>query len=389
MILENKSIRGVNLGSWFLMEGYILGGRNIAESEFKDKFRNVYGDKELRKFEKNFRDNFITDIDFKNIAAMGANTVRVPFNHKLFEIKSNVFSENGFKYLEKVFLLAQRYNLGVILDLHAAPGSQNCDWHGDSRGKALLWEDKLCQKHTFELWERIAERFKDEPSLIGYDVLNEPVLGEKNTDVLKGFYKKLIKHIRRVDKKHIIYLEGDIWAQRIEFLKDLIDDKIAISIHYYQPLNYTFNLSPFYRFPGKIDNTSWDKKRIYKSLEGYHEFSIKNKVDIFVGEFGLNWRGGFWGELSWLESVLQVFDEFGFSYTYWTYKAVANNLFPDGLYQYVPNCEYINRQGPTFGWEIYLSLWKKNNKAISEFWKTSNFRPNKEIIGMLSKFFRL
>ncbi len=389
MILENKYIKGVNLGSWFLMEGYILGGRNIPETEFKEKFRSIYGDKELIKFEKKFRDNFITEIDFKNIAAMGAKVIRVPFNHKLFEIKPNVFSENGFKLLERVFTWAERYNLGVILDLHAAPGSQNYDWHGDSRGKALLWEDKLCQQRTFALWERIAERFKDEPSLIGYDVLNEPVLGGKNTDILKKFYKKLIKHIRGVDKKNIIYLEGDIWAQRIDFLKDLIEDKISISIHYYKPLNYTFNFSPFYRFPGKIDNCFWDKKTIYKSLEGYHKFSIKNKVDVFVGEFGINWRGGFWGELSWLELVLQVFEEFGFSYTYWTYKAIANNVFPDGLYQYVSDCEYINRQGPVFGWETYLNLWKKNNKEISEFWKTSNYQPNKEIIGLLSEFFSL
>ena len=389
MINNFKAIRGVNLGGWLLMEGYILGSPNIAESIFKERFRKIYGAKELRYFEKSFRDNFITEEDFKNISSFGANAVRVPFNYRLIEGKNFNFKEKGLKYLDKVFSLALKNNLGVILDLHAACGSQNSDWHSDSRGKALLWENKEFVKRTYSLWQVIAGRFKNKSNLIGYDVLNEPVLERDNLGVLRDFYKGLIKTIRAVDKKHIIFLEGNLWAQDIGFLEPLAGDGISVSIHFYHPLNYTFNFIPFYKFPGKVDNDLWDKKMIYRSLEKYYQFSLRNKIRIFVGEFGINWRGGYFGEEDYLKAVLSVFKDFSFDYTYWTYKAIANCVFPDGIYQYISNSPYINREGPYYGWETYLKLWGRQKNDMIAFWRTANFTPNERIILLLKKYFLL
>jgi aryl-phospho-beta-D-glucosidase BglC (GH1 family) len=381
-------LKGINLGGWLLMEGYILGGRNIPESEFKNKFRKIYGKKELERFQMYFRDNFIQEIDFKIISSLGANCIRVPFNWRLLEKKPFCYDKKGFLYLEKVLRWASSYNLKVILDLHAAAGAQNCDWHSDSSGKAFLWEDKGYQERTYALWEAIVNHFKDKESLYGYDVLNEPVIKRKNINTLKKFYQNLIKRIKKIDKNHVIFLEGNLWAQEIDFLKDLIEENISVSIHTYQPLNYTFNFVPFYNFPGKIDGVFWDKRRIYRYLEPYFKFSLKNKVKIFVGEFGINWRGGWWGELKWLKAILEVFDEFNFDYTYWTYKAIANRIYPDGIYQYLPNSRYVNREGPLMGWESYLSLWKTDKKKIVKFWQTPNFTPNQSIINLLKKHFK-
>ena len=108
MIDTVKRIRGVNLGSWLLMEGYILGGRNIPESAFKDAFRKAHGKIELEKFERIFRNNFVRENDFKNIKAMGANTVRLPFNYRLLESGPFAYSSEGFSYLEKAFSWARK-----------------------------------------------------------------------------------------------------------------------------------------------------------------------------------------------------------------------------------------------------------------------------------------
>lgn len=387
-MLENRKIKGVNLGGWLLMEGYILGGRNIPESEFKKEFKKIYGQEELKDFERIFRDNFIKEEDFKNISLMGANSIRVPFNFRLIEKKPFVYSQDGLSYIDKVLSWAEKYNLGVILDLHAASGSQNCDWHSDSQGKALLWEDETYQERTYSLWEEIASRFKDSPVLIGYDVLNEPVISNKYINRLKKFYQKVIRRIKAVDKKHSIFIEGNKWAQDIDFLKDLIESNISISIHTYQPLNYTFNFRPFYKFPGAIDGQLWNLRKMFEYLKPYADFSKRQKVKIYVGEFGINWRGGYWGELEWLESMLKVFEEFGFDYTYWTYKAVSQSSFPDGLYQYIPNNNFIRKEGPTLGWENYLLLWKKEKGKIMDFWQTKNCVANEQLIFKLKQFFR-
>lgn len=370
------------------MEGYILGSRNIAEVEFKQKFKKLYGVRELTKFDQLFRNNFIQKKDFKNISSLGANAIRLPFNYRLIEVKPFSYSEQGFAYLDKALTWAEEYDLGIILDLHAACGAQNCDWHSDSNGEALLWEETKYQERTYALWESIADRFKDRSSLIGYDILNEPVLVKKSVNILKRFYQQIIKRIKKVDKVHLIFLEGNVWAQDIDFLKDLIDDNVCVSIHSYMPLDYVFNFSPYLRFPSKIGDVLCNKKTIYNYLEPYFRFSIENKVKIFVGEFGINWRGGFWGEIKYLESILSIFEKFNFGYTYWTYKSVANGIFPDGMYQYIPNSKYIKRGELISGWENYLTLWKKEKFKLGDFWQTRNFTPNTKVIAVLRKFFK-
>jgi len=377
-------LKGINLGSWLLMEGYILGGRNIPESVFRQNFEKINGSRELSEFTQLFRENFINEDDFKNISQTGANCIRLPFNYRIL---TKEYPPDGIKYLKNAFVMAHKYNLGVILDLHAAPGAQNCDWHSDSTGKAMFWEKEKFRKETLNIWEDLVSEFKDEPALIGFDIINEPVLEDKPVSILAQFYKEAVKRIKKSGSKHAIFLEGSLWAQRIDFLKDLLDDNVSVSIHTYQPLEFTFNFSPFHRFPGKINKEYWDKDTLRRYLEPYFVFSKENKVKIFVGEFGINWRGGFWGELSWLENILEIFEEFGFDYTYWTYKAVASEAFPDGLYQYLPNNKYIMREGPVYGWENYIPHWKTEKDNIVDSWRTKNFTANQPIISKLKEFF--
>ena len=382
-----NNLKGVNIGGWLLMEGYILGGRNIAESEFKRFFREKNGKSDLLEFESLFRDNFITKADFNNIRLMGANTVRLPFNHKLIEKKPYVYDENGFKYLDNALSWAHQNKLGIILDLHAACGSQNHDWHSDSSGKALLWESKEFRRRTSALWEVVADRYKNCAGLIGYDILNEPVIDKSRIGVVKDLYIDIINSIRTCDKEHAIFLEGNIWSQQIDFLSKLMDENVTVSIHTYCPLNFTFNFVPCLAYPGKIDGETWNTGKLYRYLYSYREFSRSNGVRPFVGEFGVNWRGGHFGELKWLDGILDAFDKFGFDYTYWTYKAVANSAFPDGIYQNFSNNAYIRREGPVYGFENYVDLWKKEKNKIVDFWNTKHFSANNQIISVLKKHF--
>lgn len=384
-----KKIKGINLGSWLLMEGYILGGPNIAESKIKKDFQRIYGKKELIKFEKAFWNNFIQKNDFKKIAETKAKYIRLPFNHKLIEDKPYSYSKNKIKLIKNALNWASDFKLKVILDLHAAPGSQNCDWHGDSSGIAKFWQKKSYRDRAVKIWQYLSDKFKNHPGLGGYDLLNEPVTEAENIPLIKDYYKKTISTIRKVDKNNPIFLEGNCWAQQIDFLKDLISDNIKISIHAYAPLSYVYNFKRGLGYPGKIEGQAWNRSTIYKYMRPYADFSRKNNVDILVGEFGINWRGGCFGEKKYLDDLLSVFDAYGFGYTYWTYKAIANSCFPDGLYQYTDNNNYTKREGPTYGWQNYLKYWGTEKKEIEKFWQTKNFTPNKDLLTILKKHFKL
>ena len=380
-------LKGINLGGWLLMEGYLLGGRNISESEFKENFKKIYGFKGLARFEKLYRENFILEQDIKNIAELGANCLRLPFHYRLLEKRPFHYDNEGFKYLDTALKWAKKYKLKVILDLHAAAGSQNCDWHGDSQGRALLWEKKIFRTRTYRLWEAIATRFKDNEEIAGYDILNEAVVARKKVPLLKEFYRKTIRCISAIDKKHKIYIEGNSWAQEVEFLKSLLNDNIVVSIHVYQPLSFTFKFVHGLKYPGPIDGVNWNKERIYRYLEPYYKFSQKNKVKIFVGEFGINYRGNADGEVNYLKNILDVFGDYGFDYTYWTYKAIPRAVFPDGIYQYRSNPCCVRREGPVYGWENYYNCWRKHPRNVIKCFKTENYTLNQDIAKVLRKYF--
>ncbi|MCX5679499.1 MAG: hypothetical protein NTZ95_02340 [Candidatus Omnitrophica bacterium] len=106
-------------------------------------------------------------------------------------------------------------------------------------------------------------------------------------------------------------------------------------------------------------------------------------MPIYVGEFGVNWRDGHYGELQWVKDMLYIFTKNNLHWTYWTYKTVANSVFPDGVYRYIKNPLWVNRKGPVSGWEAYVQLWKSDRKHIIESWKTENFVCNKNLCSTL------
>lgn len=383
-----RQIKGVNLGGWLLMEGYILHGRNIAENSFKEAFAAVNGIAALDDFEDVYRDTFITSQDFKNIASFGATTVRLPFNGRLIEPMPGKIDPRGVQRLVTALDAAHKHKLGVILDLHAAPGAQNADWHGDSTGRALLWTDKSFYRRTCAIWEAVADAAKKHPALVGYDVLNEPVVDENRVGVVHALYKDIISTIRSADRTSTIFLEGNRWAQQIDFLADLFDEHTTVSVHAYRPLDYTFNFVPFLKYPGTLDGEKWNKGQIEKYLLPYAEFGRRHGVRVFVGEFGINWRGGSFGEARYLDDILSVFDSYDFDYTYWTYKAVSNAVFPDGLYQYLPNGPAVRREGPVYGFENYAALWNTDRQSVVDVLATENYTANSKLISVLSSHFK-
>lgn len=372
-------LKGVNLGGWLLMEAYILHAPNIAEQIFKKNFQKKLGAKALREFERDFRDHFITREDFCNIARMGFNCLRVPFNSRLIEKSPYRYDASGVAYLDQVVRWAREYKLWVILDLHAACGAQNHDWHSDSLGKADLWHNKKYQHRTFALWEFLADRYKDEPAVAGYDLLNEAVIADHRK--LNAFYHQLIKTVRGVDRNHILFVEGNRWAQDLDVLDDFSDDNLALSAHFYVPIEYVFNMIPHLAYPLK----EFGRSQIDRIMAKYHALARRKNRPVFVGEFGINARQGLYGEDRWLKDVLDVFKRYRFHWTYWTYKAVKNGLFPDGVFSYFPNDPWINRHGPIEGWDTYALHWTAKKKDMVSSWETPSFQANPEIVRVLKR----
>jgi endoglucanase len=362
-------LRSIGIGGWLMMEGYMLGGRNIPEHVFKNRIRSLYGNKRLERFTSEFREHFFNESDVARIKKLGFNCARLPINYRVLKNK------DGFKLLDKIVRWFKEHEVYLVLDLHAAPGSQNSDWHSDSDGKAELWESGKFIRQTVGIWDAISKRYCDEDIIAGYDILNEPVTAKP--DKINSLYAGIMSAIRKNNDRHILFIEPNMWAADFKGIKVPKDDNFAWSVHFYQPINFTFNWDPLLKCPGK--------KEIKRLLKNYRDIQARDDVPIFVGEFGVSSRCPECNaELKWVERVLSVFREFGWSWSYWTYKSVAGMLVPDGLFR-IFNHEIFRRESTTPGMENIYAILKYDEREFYKTLDTGNFSLHKELHKLLSR----
>ena len=73
-------------------------------------------------------------------------------------------------------------------------------------------------------------------------------------------------------------------AQDLDRLDDFDDSNLALSIHYYEPIEFTFNLVPHLSYPLTYGFSRWDMPQMKKRMEGYARFAQKKQRAIHVGE---------------------------------------------------------------------------------------------------------
>jgi len=296
-------VKSVGLGFWLMPEGYwweMNGG--LAPRQYFDLIADMIGPEESRKFWKKFQDSFIQESDLKYIKSLGLNTVRIPFDYRLFtdEYYLGSYEPRGFELFDKIIGWCKNIDLNVILDMHAAPGSQ-AGWHSDD-GYVYPWlfEDngEVYQKQTIDIWKSIAKRYANETIVIGYELLNEPLHQYYDTARLNPrleiFYKKLTKEIREVNKNHIIFITGSHWNRNFDVLGKPYDSKLAYAVHLY---NFTDD---------------------YTSFDYFVNFSKKYQVPLWLSEFGEY-------ETSIVDSLRTLCDLNQVSWSLWSYKKMNNN----------------------------------------------------------------
>ncbi len=366
---KNIQLKGIALGGWLMMEGYMLGGRNIPESVFKEALGSMKNE-----FSNEFRERFVTKDDAKIIKESGFNCVRLPFNYRLLE------EEKGFDFFVNAVKYFTALQIYVILDMHAVPGCQNQDWHSDSTGKYEFFENSEHQKHFYKLWKSLSDRFKDEEYIAAYDIMNEPVT--KHADKLKEVYMNTINTIRENKDDHIIFLEGNNWAQQVDFMEGLFKKNVALSIHFYEPSKFTFNQFSNLKYPGVVDGVSWNKKTIGQYLKKYMRFN----VPVYVGEFGVGSRcAECHKEFEWVRDTIKVFNSFKFHWTYWTYKSVGGMRLPDGLFQLFDHSGIIDHGSEHSGMENIAIKLKEDKQKVYELLNTKNFVLNETLMRILKR----
>lgn len=353
-------LRGINLGNWLVPEGYMFKFTHTnSPQRINEMFMQLLGPEETKKFWKQYRDNYITKEDIAFIKKIGLNSIRVPFNYRLFvsEDHNTRFAGPGFEMLDRVINWCREENLYVVLDMHCAPGGQTGDNIDDSYGYPFLFESDEAQQLTIDLWKEIARRYANETIVIGYDFLNEPIATyfdpAKFNHKLEPLYKRITAAVREVDTNHIVFLGGAQWNNNFSVFGSPFDPKSVYTYHKYW-----------------CDTTQ-------AMVQEYVDFGKKYNVPIWMGESGENTD-------QWIDAWRRLNEKNNFGWCFWPYKKmdVTSNIVSikrtaewDSIITYAkaPRVSYeeIRKARPTAdvikkAFEDYLENCKFNNCTVNE-----------------------
>ncbi len=258
--------------------------------------------------------------------------------------------EADFDQLLSFIDLADSLNIKIVLTPISLPGAR---WVQSNKGvrDGRLWNDEKYHEQTCRFWKDLAERLKNHPAIVGYNIQNEPHpeiffnnpsfwKNELNDwySTIKGtpadlnlFYSKVIAAIREVDLQTPIIIESGLYATPWAFcyLEKINDPNIIYSFHMYEPYHFTtqkLNIGQ-YQYPGEIPIAengtifNLNKYSLKEFLNPVVEWSKKNNIPpnrIWVGEFGCSRKVK--GVENYLSDLIEIFNENQWHWSFYSYR---------------------------------------------------------------------
>lgn len=332
---EEVLLRGIGPGGWQVMEGYMMNTSGVAgaQHEIKEKLIDLMGETNTETFFSKWRENHFTKQDVDSMAAWGYNSIRIPMHYNLFTLPiedepvagENTWIETGFELIDDVLEWSAPHNIYVILDMHATPGGQGrgSEINDYDPDKPSLWESQENRDKLVALWTRIADRYKDNEWIGGYDLINETHwdLGDQNA-LLREIYEDITTGIRGVGDNHILYIEGNSYANDHRGLLPVWDDNLVYSFHKY----WSFN---------NDNDVDW----ILPLRE-------QNNVPLWMGESGENSN-------TWFTDAISLFENNDIGWAWWTVRKIGDIDSP-----------YAVDINP--GYQKVLDYWKGEGPRPSE-----------------------
>jgi endoglucanase len=286
-------LRAISLGNWFVPEGYMwnFDGGPQSGREIEALVAELLGPDKSSIFWRRYRENYITRRDIHLLHEAGFNAIRVPIHYKYFETDN----AEGFVLLDHVIQWSREEGLYVIIDMHAAPGGQTGANIDDSFGYPWIYDSPSEQAHLVAIWRRLAEHYKDDPTVLGYDLLNEPIpnypgLAPLNSK-LEPLYKKLTAAVRDIDLHHILFLGGAQWDSNFAVFGPPFDSNTAYTFHQYW-------MTPDQR-----------------ALQPYLDFRDHYNVPLWLGESGENTD-------EWVAQYVALLNKNDIGWAFWPYKKI-------------------------------------------------------------------
>jgi len=264
------------------------GGPQSAR-EIETLTNELLGPDAAGKFWREYLDRYITSDDIQFLKRVGFNSIRIPIHYKYFESDH----ADGFRLLARVVEWSREAGLYIVIDMHAAPGGQTGANIDDSWGYPWLYDSPEAQQLLITIWKRIAAHYRESETVLGYDLLNEPIPHfpelKKYDPQLEPLYQRIVAAIREVDKNHIVILGGAQWDTNFSVFGPPFDANVMYTFHkYWMPPEQ-------------------------KEIQQYVDFRETHRVPIWMSESGENTD-------EWITQYRELLDKNHIDWAFWPYK---------------------------------------------------------------------
>jgi hypothetical protein len=255
----------------------------------------------------------------------------------------------------------------LILDMHAPPGG----YQGPGGAVAAYFSDANLQKRTENLWTAIAQRYRHEPQIAAYDLINEP-RPQHNMDWYTEA-EQLVAVIRQQggDSNHLVLVEAPFPTDGNGFAVVRINDpagRILYDIHYYAPTAFTYNQNTSSTYVSGNTNLTdgifgersfitydnWDDTIIGEIVPVAYGMTVSQAVGIYtaqltnssrstvlpslagtnaapvnIGEYGVvigTFQRAESASINYLTDLTQVLDFYGIHRQYWSFRGETLGL---------------------------------------------------------------
>jgi len=331
--------------------------------------------------------------DFDQLAEAGANYVVLSIPGLFTENPPYQVDQAVQENLDNLLTMAARADLFVTIAFRTGPGRaewslccKDGPWYDDMFNDTV-WEDVAAQSAWVEMWQYTARRYKENPIIVGYELMVEP----DADDILLGLddpndfypskegslydwnqlYPKIVSAIREVDSNTPIIIGGMGYSSItwLPYLQQVSAEKIIFDFHQYLPYTHYTHQNPSgqntYSGQVDVDEDGFPEKFDFEWLEDFFKpaiiFSQEQDIPLCINEFGIKrWVPG---AAKYIQDQIGIFEENGWNYAIWewstSYPPFGENI-TDFNFRLGVNPDNRSNLLPNQLWDVIQFAWNKN-----------------------------
>lgn len=201
----------------------------------------------LNKFGKEWSNGPFQEEDFRWIAEMGFNFVRLPMDYRTW-IKDGDwrrFDEDALKQVDDAVAYGRKYGIHVLINFHRAPGYTVAS----PKEPKSLWTDPEAQEVCALHWATFARRYRGIPNRnLSFNLFNEP--GGVDAATHARVVKIMVDAIRKEDPDRLVICDALQWGNAPS--EELLPLRVGVATRGYAPFTLTH-----YKASWVGDNAAW------------------------------------------------------------------------------------------------------------------------------------